>query len=249
MRRGPLSRHFPPAGHAEPPDVRRLVARQLATEELLRQEAERAGIVQARRQRRDPSSSAGELARIAPLLLDKVTADVRITESDVRAYYERNLDRYRVRAGLRVRHILVADAETAEQLRRRLQRGARFASLARRWSIDPWSRATGGELGVVRRGELAGPLEEALFAAPPRSLVGPIKTEHGWHLARVDERVDEGHEPYEVVRDAIRAELLAAARERAFGEWLEERRAAVAVMAAGFGHPADPVDGIPTHRH
>jgi [acyl-carrier-protein] S-malonyltransferase len=238
MRRGPLGRHLPPAGDGEPSDLRRHVARQLVTEEVLRREAAAAGIA---------PGLAGLTGVVAPLV-EWVTAGVTVPEPEVRAYYERNIDRYRVAEGRRVRHILVADEPAAKRLLEHLPRRP-FAELARRWSIDAWTRAAGGDLGIVRRGELAGPLEEAVFAAPVGSIVGPIQSMHGWHLVQVEARVPERHEPYERIRDDIRAELLAAARERVFGEWLEERRVALGIMARGYGHPADPTDGPPSHRH
>jgi [acyl-carrier-protein] S-malonyltransferase len=58
-----------------------------------------------------------------------------------------------------------------------------------------------------------------------------------------------GGSAFEDVRDAIEEELLVAARERAFDEWLERRRAALAVIEPGFEHPGHPVHGLPSHRH
>jgi [acyl-carrier-protein] S-malonyltransferase len=55
--------------------------------------------------------------------------------------------------------------------------------------------------------------------------------------------------PYAEARSAIEAELLTAARSRAFDAWLEGRRKALAVIEPEFAHPGDPVHGIPSHRH
>jgi hypothetical protein len=249
MRRGPLGRRLPPADHPLPPDLRRLVARDLVTEELLLLEAEAAGIATEGARDADGAPRLEALARVVRLLLERVTATVAVADEEVRAYYDRNPDRYRIAEGRLARQIVVPDEETARVLRNLLRRGADFDELAQDGSIDATRPNSGRDLGVVRHGELTGPLEDALFAAPVGSIVGPIATEHGWHVARVDGRVPEGRRAYEDVRDAIRAELLEAARQRAFGEWVEERRSALGVMAPGFGHPADPLDGIPSHRH
>jgi parvulin-like peptidyl-prolyl isomerase len=107
----------------------------------------------------------------------------------------------------------------------------------------------GGVLGDVHRGELSGPLEDAIFAAPVGATFGPIRTEHGWHVARVDAVCAPSCTPYAEARPAIEADLEAAERSRLFGAWLEERRAALAVIEPGFEHPADPVHGFPSHRH
>jgi [acyl-carrier-protein] S-malonyltransferase len=55
--------------------------------------------------------------------------------------------------------------------------------------------------------------------------------------------------PFEEAEASIRQELLLAARVRAFDQWLEERRAALAVVEPGYEHPADPTYRFPSHRH
>jgi hypothetical protein len=62
-------------------------------------------------------------------------------------------------------------------------------------------------------------------------------------------RPDGTGEPFDEARAAIEAELLAEARARFFGEWLEIRRQAIAVVDPRWAHPGDPVHGIPSHRH
>src|SRR6266511_821945 len=101
----------------------------------------------------------------------------------------------------------------------------------------------------VRRGELTGPLEDAIFGAALGAIVGPIRTEHGWHVARVEDISAPSVVPYAEARSAIEGELLTAARSRAFDAWLESRRKALAVVEPEFAHPGDPVHGMPSHRH
>jgi [acyl-carrier-protein] S-malonyltransferase len=161
-------------------------------------------------------------------LVELVTAGVTIPEDDVRAYYERNGDLYRRPESRRIRHLLV-DEEAAA---REAARGIGAAP-----ELD------------VRRGELAGPLEDAIFAASAGSIVGPIGTELGWHVARVEGTTPASVVPYREARTAIEAELLTAARSRAFDGWLDGRRKALAVVEPEFAHPGDPVHGIPSHRH
>jgi [acyl-carrier-protein] S-malonyltransferase len=124
-----------------------------------------------------------------------------------------------------------------------------MALAAETGSLDAGSRDQGGMLGEVRRGELTGPLEDAIFGAGMGQILGPIRTEHGWHVARVEAVIADHHVPFEEVRPEIEAELLSAARTDAFGAWLDERSAALAVVEPGYEHPADPTHGVPTHRH
>ena len=144
-----------------------------------------------------------------------------VTRREVRGYYVRNGDRYRRREARRVRHILCPDVATAQDAIRRLDAGADMAALAEAVSIDVGTRTRGGELGDVHRGELSGPLEDAIFSAPVGTVFGPIQTEHGWHVARVDAVSAASCVPYAEARPAIEADLLAAERSRVFGAWLE----------------------------
>jgi [acyl-carrier-protein] S-malonyltransferase len=241
VRRGPRGRHMPPENATGSVTMRRWIVQELVTEEVLRLEARRAGV--------EDDESLGTSGTSMTRLVDLVTGSVSVPESEIRAYYERNLDLYRRPEVRRVRHILLADEAASHEVLRRLEAGEPMDEIARMASTDPGSRQDGGYLGAVRRGELAGPLEDALFAAEVGAIVGPCKTEHGWHVARVEGVVPRTTVPYVDVREAIKDELLAAARGRAFEAWLEGRRRALAVVEPDFAHPADPVHGVPSHRH
>ncbi|HEX9637319.1 MAG TPA: sulfatase-like hydrolase/transferase, partial [Acidobacteriota bacterium] len=79
----------------------------------------------------------------------------------------------------RLRHIVLGSRAEAERVRALLLEGADFAVLVRERSLDP---SAGGELGLVRRGELLDALETAAFALAPGQLSEPVRTIHGYHL-------------------------------------------------------------------
>jgi len=165
-----------------------------------------------------------ELVRVA-------TAGVTVAEADARDYYRRNPDRFARPEARVVRHVVLADEPTA------------LATAALPARLDD------GPLVTVRRGELAGALEDALFAAAPGAIVGPIRTELGWHVARLETVVPATVAPFDEVRPTIEADLLEDARRRAFDRWLEDRRARLAVMDPAYEHPGHPVHGFASHRH
>ncbi len=119
----------------------------------------------------------------------------------------------------RARHILVnfgADKDAAkkriEDLAQQVAQGADFASLASAQSDDPGSKAQGGELGWVRRGQMLEKFEQALFALARSEVSAPVETEFGWHLIKLEEVKEARTRPFE---DAgVQAELLAAYRQR-----------------------------------
>ena len=234
-RRGRGGRHVSPGGGTSA-QQRRWVARELILEAVLRHEIAAAGL--------GPMTPATVQA-----LVDRVTSDATVAEVSIEAYYRRNLDLYRRPETRRVRQVVVHDAATAWAVRGRLETGQDMAVLAAENSTDRGSRALGGDLGDIRREQFAGPFGELLFGADPGEIVGPVRTEHGWHVARVESVTPGSVVGYGAARASIEAVLLGAERSRVFDAWLEERVLALAVIEPDFAHPADPAAGIPSHRH
>lgn len=119
----------------------------------------------------------------------------------------------------RARHILVNFGADKDQARARIQalaekiaQGADFASLASSQSDDPGSKAQGGDLGWVRRGQMLEKFEQALFALGAGEVSGPVETEFGWHLIKLEGVREAQTRPFEEAE--VQAELLAAYRQR-----------------------------------
>jgi peptidyl-prolyl cis-trans isomerase D len=184
----------------------------------------------------------------AELRLDQVAAKVTVAETDLQDVYAKNRDRYVDPEKRRPSHILVSieagkEAEALKQaeaiLAEARQPGADFAALARKYSKDAGSAAQGGDLGWSERSAFVGPFADAVFAMQQGELRGPVKTEFGYHVIRLD-----GIQPSHVkTYDEARAELEAEyRRDRAadlFGEReeqvqrkLEEPNADLAKIAA-----------------
>ncbi|MFA6803623.1 MAG: peptidylprolyl isomerase [Candidatus Methanomethylophilaceae archaeon] len=81
-------------------------------------------------------------------------------------------------------HILVKTEKEAKDLLTKIDGGEKFEDLARRYSTCP-SGKKGGDLGWFGRGDMVAPFETAAFSAAKGSVVGPVKTEFGWHLILV----------------------------------------------------------------
>lgn len=81
-------------------------------------------------------------------------------------------------------HILVSTETEARALLDRVNEGADFAELARKHSQCP-SGKRGGDLGWFGKGQMVAEFETAAFGAAAGSVVGPVKTQFGWHLIRV----------------------------------------------------------------
>lgn len=91
---------------------------------------------------------------------------------------------------VQARHILVATKEEAEDLKKRIDAGEEFSKLAEQYSQCP-SKKRGGDLGWFGKGAMVRPFEVAAFSAEEGEVVGPVKTEFGWHLIYVYEIKDD----------------------------------------------------------
>lgn len=166
-------------------------------------------------------------------LWEKVTAGVRVEPGEVRAAYERRKAEFFRPERRLVAHIFVRSRERAETLAAALARGADFRALAREYSEDAGTRASGGVLGYITRDDPR--LPEALRAAAFSLPVGgytrqPVASEFGYHLVAVLGRKEAGWVPYQEVRPQLEKELLAAKKNAAFEDFLKALRAEARVF-------------------
>ena len=162
--------------------------------------------------------------------LADVEAGVEVTEDALREFYAQVApERYVSTERRRARHILIeagaddaAAREKAEQLATRAKGGEDFATLATENSDDPGSKGQGGDLGWATRESFVAPFSEALFAMAPGEVRGPVQTQFGYHVIRLEE-VDAAHQrSFEEVRDELEGDFR---RERAQARFYEQSQA------------------------
>jgi peptidyl-prolyl cis-trans isomerase D len=149
------------------------------------------------------------------LELDEVAAGVEVTEEALRTYYdevapERFVDPEQRRAS----HILVESGNDDAAARKRADEviaeargGADFAALAREESDDAGSKAQGGDLGWSTREAYVAPFAEALFAMQKGEIKGPVKTQFGYHVIRLDDVRPARQRSFDEVRAELEAEF------------------------------------------
>jgi peptidyl-prolyl cis-trans isomerase C len=139
-----------------------------------------------------------------------------VTEDSLKARYQKFLQQTPPREEVRARQILVKTEPEAKSIIAQLEKGADFASLAKKYSTDSGA-SSGGDLGYFTRDEMVPAFTAAAFALPVGQYTKtPVKTEFGWHVILVeDHRVkpppsfDEAQAQMRslVIRDAILAKL------------------------------------------
>jgi peptidyl-prolyl cis-trans isomerase C len=85
---------------------------------------------------------------------------------------------------VRAAHILVAKEDQAKDLLQKIKAGTSFADLAKKHSMCPSGRK-GGDLGWFGKGMMVKEFEDAAFNNAKGQVVGPVKTQFGWHLIQV----------------------------------------------------------------
>ena len=123
-------------------------------------------------------------SRLARRLED--TATPWFTDADVEAYYNAKKESTFSTARACTAHILVADEATAAKLLADIKGGADFAKVAAANSTDASNKDQGGDLGCNPEGSFVTEFEAAVKAAKDGDLVGPVKTEFGYHIIKVN---------------------------------------------------------------
>ncbi|KAA3634306.1 MAG: hypothetical protein DWQ08_00715 [Proteobacteria bacterium] len=166
------------------------------------------------------------------LSVDRIAETIDVSEEEARRFYEDNAGRFGDPGQRRVSHILInlaADAgeeavdaarEQAGALVARARAGEDFSELAREYSDDSGSAAAGGDLGVISRGAMVKPFEDAAFALNETGEVSdPVRSRFGFHVIKLTEMRSPRVKSFEEVRSEIESELKL---QRAETRFLEE---------------------------
>ncbi len=147
------------------------------------------------------------------LSLADIAAKIQVTDEALKEYYEQVKDRYTTAEERHPQHILIAvnadrtDEQAkalAEQVMQRLMKGEDFAKVAAEVSDDTGTKNTGGDLGWIARGAFDNePFENAVFDMKEGELKGPVKTDFGYHVIRLEGIRPGGVKPFDEVREEL----------------------------------------------
>ncbi|MGL5330295.1 MAG: peptidylprolyl isomerase [Peptostreptococcaceae bacterium] len=153
-----------------------------------------------------------ELARVQENMLkqyamNKVLTSVTLTEEEKQAFFEANGDKFNKPANASAKHILVDTEEKANDLLNKITSGdVTFEAAASEHSSCP-SKDAGGDLGTFERGQMVPEFDEAVFTMEKGSVTGPVQTQFGYHLIKLEDRQDGGKSEYAEVKSEIEKAL------------------------------------------
>ena len=151
-----------------------------------------------------------------------------VLEAYAQAAYKADQKRFEQPAQFRARHILIRNdgpqaKARADAMLARIKAGASFEAIAKTESDDVETSASGGDLGFFAEGRMVKPFEDAVAGIKnPGELAGPVLTEFGYHLIKLEARRPAGVLPYAEVREALRAEASGRVQREARTERLNQ---------------------------
>jgi peptidyl-prolyl cis-trans isomerase C len=158
---------------------------------------------------------------------EKVAGNAEPSDEEIQKYYEQNKEAQFTTPEQRcVRHILFNkdQKQKAEDVKKQLENGADFAKLAKEYSQDPGSAEKGGDLGCIGKGETVPDFEEAAFGAEQGEIVGPVKTQFGYHILEVTDAKPKQTRDLSEVESQIRSQLSSEKQQEEFTKWLDEQK-------------------------
>ena len=145
---------------------------------------------------------------IEAVLKKKITADTKMTDEELKKYYDANKEAFKKDTEINTRHILVKTNEEAKQILAKLQKGEDFAELAKKYSIDPQAAQSGGELGYHPKGTLMPEYEEAASKLTKVGQIsGIVRTKYGFHIIKLEGMRQATYVPFEEVKDFIKQKI------------------------------------------
>jgi parvulin-like peptidyl-prolyl isomerase len=162
------------------------------------------------------------------LLSNRISADVtkgvKVTDADVKKYYDANKANYTQAASRDVRHILVNSKKLADTIEAQLKAGGNFAKLAKKYSKDTGSAVNGGKL-TVQKGKTVPEFDKAAFSLKTNEISAPVHTTYGWHIIQALSAIKPAQtKPLKDEQATIRQQLVSTKKQDAMTKWLDDMK-------------------------
>ena len=202
------------------------------TREVLYQEAKKKGLDK----KKEIMAKVEDFRRamvIDALLEEALRGKDEASDSEIQRYYKENEDRFTEPHEVKIRHIVVNSEPILEEVLMKLSKGEGFEKLASTYNIDK-SREDGGNLGSIRRGQLAPSFvqfEEAAFSLRKKGEISEvIKTVYGYHIIQLDDRKGTALKPFDQVKGKIRFFLQAKKKQDVYLEYVKEAKSRAKIL-------------------
>lgn len=202
------------------PEGRTMILEQLINQKLLLLDATR------NLYEREPEFKA-ELAHAKEELLvnyavKKAVSSVRVTDAEVQKYFDEHPEQFQGEVTVNASHILMDDETKAADLLQQIQEGAiSFEEAAQKYSTCP-SGQEGGCLGDFGMGQMVPEFDQACFSMTEGELRGPVKTQFGYHLIRLNQIHQAEPMQFAAIKEQLRDKLIGEKQQAAYTSKLNQ---------------------------
>src|SRR3954452_24866616 len=156
---------------------------------------------------------------------DKVTKGKdKVTDAQIAAFYNKNKARFAQPERRDLRIVLTKNKAKAAQARKAIASGQSFASVAKKYSIDQTSKAQGGKLPAVAKGQQEKALDSAIFKAKKGQLTGPVKTQFGYYVFDVSKIAQASQQSLDQAKATIKQTLASQNQQKALDAFVKSFR-------------------------
>lgn len=177
----------------------------------------------------------------AELQLSALEAQETVTDADLHAQYDKEKSHLMTPERRRARHILITGPNDAAALKEaqdvlaQAQAGKDFSELARKYSQDAGSARNGGDLGWADRSAFVGPFADALFGMKVGEIRGPVKSQFGYHIIRLEAIQAAAGKTFEEARAQLESDVRRDRATDRFGDIQEQLQSKLSDPNADLG--------------
>lgn len=159
---------------------------------------------------------------LAQMAMRDVLKTAEVSEEEMKEYYDANQAQYKKGATVSAKHILVAAEEKCNEILAAITSGEKaFEQAAQEFSTCP-SGQRGGDLGTFGKGQMVPEFEKAAFEAEINQVVGPVQTQFGYHLIKVEAKNEAEVAAFEEVKESIRRALIQQKQNKLYTDTVAE---------------------------
>jgi parvulin-like peptidyl-prolyl isomerase len=165
------------------------------------------------------------LDTLSQKIRDKVTKGKdKVSDQQIEDYYNKNKAQFAQPERRDLSIVLTKTKAKAEQAKAALESGESFKSVAKEFSIDDASKAQGGKLPAVAKGQQEKAFDDAIFKADKGKISGPVKTQFGYYVFRVDKVTKASQQTLEQAKTTIKQVLASQNQQKALDAFVKDFR-------------------------
>jgi foldase protein PrsA len=145
----------------------------------------------------------------------------KVSQKEIQEYYDKNKQRFAQPERRDLRIVLTKTEDRANAAKRAIESGRSFGSVAREFSIDQASKEQGGVLLAVAKGQQEKALDDAVFKAEKGALTGPVKTQFGFYVFKVQKITPADQQTVKEASETIKSLLVSQKQQKAVDDFVE----------------------------